>query len=76
MYWGLQNLCTMQSKKLKPSSIDRLLCYGPQDCYKPLDMPNALHFLDFASWCKDSAIPSSRSVRKLNKEVELLSFPH
>ena len=24
-YWGLQNLCTMKSKKLKPSSIDRVL---------------------------------------------------
>ena len=25
-------------------------------------MPNALHFLDFTSWCKDSAIPSKCTI--------------
>ena len=37
---GIANLCTMQSKKLKPS---RLLCSRPQYYYKPL-IRNALHF--------------------------------
>ena len=43
-YWGLQNLCTKQGKKLKPSSIDRP---SPQNYYKPLDMPNKERFTLF-----------------------------
>ena len=46
MYRGLQNLRTMQSKKLKPSSIDNYYV-EPEDYYKPLDMPNKEHFKHF-----------------------------
>ena len=47
----------MQSKKLKPSSTDTLLCH--KIIILRHLIRNALHFLDFASWCKDSATPSS-----------------
>ena len=47
-----------QSKKLKPSSIDRLLIVlEATRLFKPLDMPNKERFT-LSSWYKDFAIPS------------------
>ena len=43
----LQNLCTRQGKKLKTSSIVRLLMQSPQHYYKPFDMPNKERFTLF-----------------------------
>ena len=45
------------------NSIDRLLYVEPTDYYKsPIILRNTLSFLDFASRCKDSAIPSNERV--------------
>ena len=61
IYWGLQNLCTMKAQSSNQALLTDYCVRGHKIILSHLicQIRNALCFLDFASWCKDSAIPSS-----------------